>query len=144
MSGSIEKEKQALRVVVDTNILVASLFPGSSAALIDLWFEGVISLCISPAIVREYLHVLRSFGFRRDRLDLVVEALEERKHCLFAESPPQGRWVKDDPSDDKFVSCALALGARYIVSSDVHLKKLGHVEGTTVISSGEMLRIAAG
>jgi putative PIN family toxin of toxin-antitoxin system len=144
MRGSIKKEEQALKVVIDTNILVASLFQGSSARLVDLWLEGSITLCLSGAVLREYLHVLRSFRFRKERLDQVVEALEGRKHCLFAESPPRGRWVKDDHSDDKFVSCALALGAGYIVSSDVHLKKLGHVEGTTVISSGDMLRIAAG
>jgi putative PIN family toxin of toxin-antitoxin system len=134
---------QSVKAVIDTNILVASLFQGSSVALIDLWLEGRITLCISATVVSEYLHVLRSFRFRKERLDLVVEALEKRKNCLFAESPPQGRWVLDDPSDNKFVSCALALGARYIVSSDVHLKRLGCVEGAEVVSSGEMVRIAA-
>lgn len=37
--------------------------------------------------------------------------------------------VAEDPSDDRYLECALEGEAGYIVSGDRHLKKLAHFEG---------------
>lgn len=126
------------RVVIDTNIFVASLFEGKSAHLIDYWLSGVFTLCLSEEILDEYFRILSRFSFR-ERLSRITYALEKRAYCLYASDTPKGRWVPFDPDDDKFIACALSLRAEYIVSSDHHLKALGLVGGARIVTPGKMV-----
>lgn len=32
---------------------------------------------------------------------------------LFVENPKENQWIKDDPKDNKFIACAIALKADY-------------------------------
>lgn len=125
-----------MKVVVDTNILVASLFKGSSRELVEHWLNGRISLCVSKPILGEYRNILSRFMFREDRAMRLLDALEAGEGCLEAAPPRGGGWVPDDPEDDKFVACALELGADFIVSSDGHLRGLREVEGIRVVTPG--------
>lgn len=43
----------------------------------------------------------------------------ERLHSWF-----RWNWIEADPDDNKFVDCALACNARYIVSEDNHFQRL--------------------
>ena len=52
--------------------------------------------------------------------------------------------VNHDPADDKFIECALAGGAGYIVSSDWDLLELGRYRGVRIVRVGEFLEILGG
>ena len=45
--------------------------------------------------------------------------------------------VQDDPSDNKFIECALAAGAEYVVSGDPHLLRIGHYEEIQILRPAE-------
>jgi rRNA-processing protein FCF1 len=42
--------------------------------------------------------------------------------------------IKDDPEDNKFLSCALEGEADYIVTGDAHLKRLREYKGVKIIT----------
>ena len=137
-----------LKLVLDTNVLVASLFGGNAGRLIDAWRagqagpEGKIMLCVTPAVLREYENILTRFSFRGDRLTSLLDDIHNGRNILLDDNPPMGRWVEDDPEDDKFIACALAHGAGLIVSSDTHIKDAAPGAGLTVCGSGEALKRA--
>ncbi len=128
--------------------MVASLFGGNAGRLIDAWRagqagpEGKILFCVTPAVLREYENILTRFSFRGERLKNLLDDIREKKNLLIDENPPDGRWVEDDPEDDKFIACALAHGADLIVSSDTHIKDAAPGAGLTVCGSGEALKRA--
>ena len=42
--------------------------------------------------------------------------------------------IPDDPSDEKFLACALAARADFIISGDRHLLRLGMFHGIPILS----------
>jgi len=48
--------------------------------------------------------------------------------------------VREHSADNKFVECALAAGADYIVSGDKHLLKVGCYKKTQIVSVKEFLK----
>ena len=51
-----------MRVVIDTNVFVSSFFGGKPRLIIDHWKVRKITLCLSEAILEEYLDVLARLG----------------------------------------------------------------------------------
>ena len=48
-----------MKIVIDTNVFVSSVFGGLPRQVVQLWFDGRIMLCLSEPIVTEYPRVLR-------------------------------------------------------------------------------------
>ena len=47
--------------------------------------------------------------------------------------------VQRDPADDKFIDCAVAGRARYLVTGDQDLRELVSYRGITILTVGEFL-----
>ena len=47
--------------------------------------------------------------------------------------------VRRDPDDDKFLECAVAGRAGYVVTGDRDLRELGSFRGITILTAGEFL-----
>lgn len=45
--------------------------------------------------------------------------------------------IKEDPTDNRIVECALAARAHYIVTGDKHLLKIGRYEKTKIVTAKE-------
>ena len=56
------------------------------------------------------------------------------EHALVVDAEPLVEGVAADPDDDVFLACALAGGARAIVSGDRHLKAVSGWRGILVLS----------
>jgi putative PIN family toxin of toxin-antitoxin system len=114
------------RIVVDTNALVSALlFGGKAGKLVTLWKQGrIVPLC-SREIVEEYLRVLAypKFQLVKNEIDFLLthEILPYFKVLIVKQGEPV---VVKDPSDDKFIWCALEGHAEVIVSGDKHLLNL--------------------
>lgn len=52
--------------------------------------------------------------------------------------------VADDPTDDRFLECAVEAGADYLVSGDVHLLRLGQYAGVQILSPGAFVQLGWG
>ena len=128
-----------MRAVIDTNVFVSSFFGGLPLKVIEYWFSGRLTLCVSKPVLKEYFDVLGRFEFDdKALLYRLMSAFERNFNLLFVNNPREQMWIKEDPADNKFIACAIALKAQYIVSGDAHLKKLKNIENIKIVSPAEM------
>lgn len=131
-----------MKIVIDTNVFVSSFFGGIPRRVIDHWFSGKFMLCISRPILQEYFEVLGRFHFDQAAFfRRLVTALERDPNILFVDNPKEQNWIADDPADNKFIACAISFRAEYIVSGDLHLKRVGKVGNVEIVSPRKMLNV---
>jgi putative PIN family toxin of toxin-antitoxin system len=133
--------RRALRVVLDTGVVVSGLIGGVSAGVIDLLYEGAFQAIISDGILQEYAEVLRRprFGFPEQVImDILNFFITHGIHVV----PRISVWaIPEDPDDHKFLEAAVAGKADYILSGDQHLLRLGVFEGIPIIGSRQFLEL---
>ena len=122
-----------MRVVIDSNVMISALlFAGVTSQLTPLWQRGAVTLLLSRDILDEYLRVLSYPKFKLSKPE--IRGLIEGEVLPFAEiipAPKRLRVFKDDPSDDKFLECAVSGMAQVLVSGDkavLALKRFRRVE----------------
>ena len=122
-----------MNVVVDTNVFVSSVFGGLPRRVVELWFDGRITLCLSEPIVQEYRRVLREIGAVSAAEErALIEAFASGDGVLYVNDPPAIEGASSDPDDDKFLACALELGAECVVSGDSDLLELRSYMGLPI------------
>lgn len=131
-----------MKAVIDTNIIVSSFRGGNPRKVIDLLDEGVFTLCISPSITEEYFRVLQRFPFTKEELEKIFDYCATAESVSSINETPRLDIVKNDPSDNKFIECAVALDARYIVSGDNDLLVIGHYEQIQIVTPREFVELA--
>lgn len=82
-----------------------------------------MTLVISSAVLREYLDVLSRF-VTPALLQEWVDALTDPTRVTMVEPAEQIDVVRADPSDNRFLECALAAHADAVISGDHHLLTL--------------------
>jgi uncharacterized protein len=133
-----------VRVVIDTNVFISSLLSteGNPRRVIDLWRHEKITLCMSKEILAEYFEVLGRFGMKDEPEGKeLVQLFQKRYNQVFVSSPAAVTAIKEDPADNKFLECAAAADARYIVSGDRHLLNLKTFKNVRILRPTEFLKI---
>ena len=130
------------RVVIDTNVLVSALlFGGDPGELITLWKERRIQPLSSREIMEEYLRVLAYPKFRLTEEEIeYLFSQEVLPRFEVIEVHTRQPYVVDDPSDDKYIWCAVEGSAEAIISSDQHLLSLSSCP-VPIFSPSEFLRV---
>ena len=130
------------RVVIDTNVFVSSFFGGKPEETIDLWKSGEIYLCISQEILEEYIEVLMRLGLQDEReIGELLDIFARNYYTVFTAATPElAPVVEKDPDDDKFIACAVALGAEYIISGDKALLEVGKYINISILSPADFLK----
>ena len=129
-----------MRVVIDTNIFISSFFGGKPRKIIDLWKKGDIILCLSDKIVDEYVEVLNRLGFEdKKELEELLLLFAENVNIRFTKKTPKIQLVKEDLDDDKFIECAVALNALFIITGDKALKAVESYMGIKILTPHEFL-----
>lgn len=132
-----------IRAVIDTNVFVSSFFGGNPRKVIDLWKNGQLRLCLSPGIVDEYIKVLYRLGLdNEDGLEELLRFFARGHSIIFTHRMPSLKIVAEDPDDDKFMACAVALNAKYIISGDKALLAVEKYMGIRIVSSKVFLGLA--
>ena len=130
-----------MRVVIDTNVIVSALlFGGTPGKLVPLWKEKAIHPLISREILEEYIRVLAYPKFRlaENEIDFLIysEILPWFRTVVVKST---GKFIREDPSDDKFIVCAREGMADVIVSGDRHLLNLGSTESVEMVTPSQLL-----
>lgn len=111
---------QTDRVVLDTNCLLVSLARQGSAYPVWQGFqEERYTLCVTNEILEEYEEVIA----RKTRPEIarnVIDFIMQQKNVEFIDPYFRMELITADPDDNKFVDCAFAANATYIVSDDTH------------------------
>ena len=129
-----------MKVVIDTNVFVSSVFGGLPRQVVGLWFDGRLTLCISEPIVTEYQRVLREIGAVSEAEErALIEAFASGEGVLYTADPPAIEGASPDPDDDRFLECALELEADRVVSGDSDLLELGSYMGIPILTPRELL-----
>jgi putative PIN family toxin of toxin-antitoxin system len=130
-----------VRVVLDTNVLVSALlFTGISSELVPLWQRRAITLLLSRAIMDEYLRVLSYPKFQLSETEIKSLIEEELFPYVDVVNPRRRlRVVERDPSDNKFLECAIAGKARVIISGDKDLLSIGRYRSINIQSPAKFL-----
>ena len=124
-----------MRVVLDTNVLISGIFfAGYPYEILDAWRQGWIEIATSPEILEEYSRVTLELSAEFPEIDPhpILRLIMIESRLTTAAALP--RQVCDDPADDKFLACAIASGARVIVSGDKALLRASGHQGVSVLS----------
>ena len=129
-----------MKVVIDTNVFVSSFFGGNPRKVVDLWKDGQITLCLSRAILDEYVQVLQTIGLEDEiEMEELLSLFARGVNLLFTSMTPRIRAVHGDADDDKFIECAVALKAEAIVTGDKAVRALGNYMGIGIHTPREFL-----
>lgn len=111
-------------VVIDTNCLLQIIARKSPYRPIwDAFLAGKYQLCVSNEILDEYQEVL-SKQVTPSIAENVALLILNKKNVLLVDPHFHMELITADPDDNKFVDCAFAAGADYLVSEDSHFKVL--------------------
>lgn len=111
-------------VVIDTNCLLQIIAHKSPYRPIwDAFLAGYFDLCVSEEILYEYQEVLGQNITPTIAENVVLLILNKRNVKLIDPHFRLGL-ITADPDDNKFVDCAFAAGADYLVTEDRHFNVL--------------------
>jgi hypothetical protein len=130
-----------LVAVIDTNLFISGLFGQNTvtAELQELWIRQAFQLGTSLEIMKEVNRVLQYPKIKKRLID-DDETIRRFFRLVFrkavvARDEFQTDRIVDDPTDNKFLACALDIKADYIVSGDNHLLSLKHFHRTQIVDA---------
>ena len=121
------------RIVLDTNCLLQAL--PSRSPYHKIWTEvmaGRISLCVNSDILSEYEEKLAEKTTPEIARN-VLEAITRLHTTVFHQVYFHFGLIEADPDDNKFVDCAVAVDAEYIVTNDTHFNILKQIDWPRLI-----------
>ena len=109
-----------MRVILDTNILVSACWKegGNEDRVIGLALSGAVTSCVTAEILAEYAEVLArpKLAKVRSRADELLQALLSQALTVTAAAKLA---VCTDPDDNRFLECAEAAGAEYLITGNL-------------------------
>ena len=131
-----------MKVLIDTNVLISAVWRDKNPEALILWVLGEpdCQWVVSPEIMQEYKEVLHreKFYFPPEILHM-WESLLERDTWVVTVSEQED--FPRDQKDAKFLACALASRADYLITGDSDFEdahKFGH---TTILSVSMFKRL---
>lgn len=125
-------------IVLDTNCLLQAL--PSKSPYHKIWtdvLEGKISLCVNTDILEEYEEMIAQKS-TPEIANNVVEAIANLSTTTMQNTYVHFELLPADSDDNKFVDCAVASDAEYIVTNDKHFNPLKEIPWPKV----EIIKIA--
>ncbi|MBQ4485356.1 MAG: putative toxin-antitoxin system toxin component, PIN family [Prevotella sp.] len=116
------------RIVLDTNCLLQAL--PTHSPYHKIWTDvlaGEICLCVNTEILIEYEEILTE-KTTREIAKNVVEAIARLHTTIYQDVYIHFSLIKADPDDNKFVDCAVAADAEYIVTNNSHFNILKKID----------------
>lgn len=134
-----------MRIVVDTNILIAALTKprGSAAQIFKAWRESRVEVVASEQTLREAEAVLGGGWLQRltpaGAVDQLLEELRAQS-IRVPERPIAGLELRD-AGDRRLVEAAVEGAAAYLVTADRELLRYGGYAATEFVTSAEFRRV---
>ena len=135
------------RVVLDANVFVGGLISsiGAPAAILAAWQDEQFQVVISSAILNELARVLH-YPKLQNRYRLAQPKIERLLHLLQRQAlevnpTEEVAAIEVDPDDNRYLECAVAAEAEFIVSGDRHLWSLGSYQGIQILAPAGFLAV---
>ena len=136
---------QPLRLVLDTNVVVAGLlWNGPPRRLLQAAIDGEVDLFSSAVLLDELAHTLSysKFTKRIESFGTSIAALVAQYTALVSLVAPASvpRVVAHDADDDHVIAAAVAARAELIVTGDrKHLLPVGTHQGIAIVTAREVV-----
>ena len=134
-----------MKIILDTNVLLVSLAPHLKYHWVyKNIIEGKYDLILSNEILFEYTEkIAERYGLDKTEISLEYLLLLPNIHLV----NPYYNWqlIDADKDDNKFVDCAIAANADYIVTHDKHFNILKTIDfpKVNIINIQELEKILA-
>jgi uncharacterized protein len=145
MPGSAHQPLPTLRLVLDTNTVVAGLlWNGPPRRLLQAAIDGEVELFSSAVLLDELAHTLgySKFTTRIESFGTSIAALVAQYTALVSLVAPASvpRVVANDSDDDHVIAAAIAARAELIVTGDrKHLLPIGTHQGIAIVTAREVV-----
>jgi putative PIN family toxin of toxin-antitoxin system len=128
-----------LRVVLDTNVLIAALaFQGETKRIWDLARSRQFRLFTSMFILSELERNLVKLGLNAGETALLIE--EVRGAASVVEPRSKLSVIEQYEKDNRILECALEAGAQVLVTGNLkHIRPLAFFEGIEILTPREFL-----
>ncbi|MBI2110785.1 putative toxin-antitoxin system toxin component, PIN family [Candidatus Woesearchaeota archaeon] len=124
----MKRENQKIKVVLDTNVFISSIFwIGNPHKIVELAFDKIVEEKILKRDFKE------DQAFVERQIALILE------YAKIVRPINKLEIVKADPDDNKILECAFTAKADYIVSGDPHLYTIKEVAGIKILKPKEFL-----
>jgi len=127
------------KIVIDTNIYISAIFwGGKPRVVVDLGRSGQVLIFTSSEIEKEIEKKLKTkFGLSNEEAAQIL--LDFSTFTVPVKVSRRITVIDDDPDDDKFIECAVASRAGFIVSGDKHLLNLKEYKGIKIMKAADFL-----
>jgi uncharacterized protein len=117
-----------LKIVIDTNVLLVSASSKSKYHwLYRALLDKKIDVYITNEILTEYEEILKQ-KWNTNVAEDIIRNLLEQTNVFMQIIDFKMLLIINDPSDDKFVDCAFACGADYLITNDKHYNVLKEID----------------
>ena len=118
-------------IVLDTNSLIIAISAKNDCHKVwQSFLNGDYTLCISNEIVEEYLEVM-SRNINKYVAEAIIYTILTRENVKRL-THYRFHLITADQDDNKFVDCAIAANAEYIVTEDHHFNELKNISFPSV------------
>lgn len=116
-----------MKFVIDTNVLIVSISSKSKYHwLYKKIIGGEIEICVSNEILNEYSEKITQF-FNNSVAENVIASLLSLENVKLTDIYFNWKLINNDPSDNKFVDCAVASNSNALVTNDRHFSVLKQI-----------------
>jgi len=125
----------SLKVVYDTSVVVAAALKayGTASTLLSLALTRKVTLCVSHPILQEYQEVLARPKFRLP-LGTFAPLLGAIRRTALIVTPKHRVSVSPDEPDNRFLECAQAAHADYLVTNNTRHFPPVEFDGTLIVT----------
>ena len=115
------------RIVIDTNCLLASVSRrGNYYAIWRAFQKGRFTLCVTNEILQEY-HEICTRKMPLHIANRIIEVILQSPNTKFITPYYRFNMIQADADDNKFIDCAIAAQARFVVTNDTHFDVLQQI-----------------
>jgi len=126
-----------MRVVIDTNVIVSAVFfNGLPRKIFEKFAKGNFELFCSEEIFIEYIRVIEDLGKKYGEIAGQTAKKFILRNSTLINVANNDKFSRD-PDDDKFINCAIAADAKYLVTGDSDLQVLNKIGTVEIITPKE-------
>ncbi len=116
-----------MRIVLDTNVLLVSISSKSRyRPIFDFFLNEEFELCVSTDILLEYEEIIGAH-MGENLAEYLLQLIENAPNVRWITKHFKWNLITADEDDNKFVDCAIAFNAKFLVSDDRHFKVLEQI-----------------
>jgi len=136
-----------MRIVLDANVLISALISqhGASARILEAWENARFDLVVSAPILEELARVLH-YPRIQEKYNLPDEYIQGFLGLIVSQamvvSPcDEINIIAVDPTDNRYLECAVEGMAAYIITGDRHLLDIGDYRGIIILPPAGFLTL---